>query len=63
MKEAFMNIQTSAVMAPPPPRTIQEMKLPVVMMRETPPLGVRPRPEVWDRAIQQPVVVVGFVDD
>ena len=34
MKEAFMNMQTSAVMAPPPPRTIQEMKLPVVMMRD-----------------------------
>ena len=29
-----MNMQTSAVMAPPPPRTIQEMKLPVVMMRD-----------------------------
>ena len=30
-------------------------------MREAPPLGVRPRPEVWDRAIQQPVVV-GLVE-
>ena len=30
-------------------------------MREAPPLGVRPRPEVWDGAIQQPVVVVGLV--
>ena len=29
-----MNVQTSAVMAPPPPRTIQDMKLPVVMMRD-----------------------------
>ena len=31
-------------------------------MREAPPLGVRPRPEVWDGAIQQPVVVVGLVE-
>ena len=30
-------------------------------MREAPPLGVCPRPEVWDGAIQQPVVVVGLV--
>ncbi len=29
-----MNMQNSAVMAPPPPRTIEEMKLPVVMMRD-----------------------------
>ena len=29
-----MNMQPSAVMAPPPPRTIEEMKLPVVMMRD-----------------------------
>ncbi len=29
-----MNMQTSAVMAPPPPRTIEDMKLPVVMMRD-----------------------------
>lgn len=29
-----MNMPTSAVMAPPPPRTIEEMKLPVVMMRD-----------------------------
>ncbi len=29
-----MNVQTSAVMAPPPPRTIQDMKLPVMMMRD-----------------------------
>ena len=27
-------MQKSAVMAPPPPRTILEMKLPVVMMRD-----------------------------
>ena len=32
-----------------------------MVMREAPPLGVRPRPEVWDGAIQQPVVVVGLV--
>jgi len=29
-----MNMQPSAVMAPPPPRTIEEMRLPVVMMRD-----------------------------
>ncbi len=29
-----MNMQTSAVMAPPPPRTIEDMKLSVVMMRD-----------------------------
>ena len=29
---------------------------------EGPPLGVCPRPEVGDRAIQQPVVVVGLVE-
>ena len=29
-----MNMQPTAVMAPPPPRTIDEMKLPVVMMRD-----------------------------
>ncbi|WP_372989752.1 ATPase [Sulfitobacter sp.] len=29
-----MNMQNSAVMAPPPPRTIEDMKLPVVMMRD-----------------------------
>ncbi|EEB83481.1 ATPase [Roseobacter sp. GAI101] len=29
-----MNMPSSAVMAPPPPRTIEEMKLPVVMMRD-----------------------------
>ena len=34
----------------------------MVMMRETPSLRVRPRPEVWDGAIQQPVVVVGLVE-
>ena len=28
-----MNMQNSAVMAPPPPRTIEEMKLPVVMIK------------------------------
>ena len=33
-----------------------------MVMLESPPLGVRPRPEVWDGAIQQPVVVVGFVE-
>ncbi|GFE51502.1 ATPase [Roseobacter cerasinus] len=29
-----MNMQTGSVMAPPPPRTLDEMKLPVVMMRD-----------------------------
>jgi hypothetical protein len=29
-----MNMQTQSVMAPPAPRSIQEMKLPVVMMRD-----------------------------
>ena len=29
-----MNMQPTAVMAPPPPRTISEMQLPVVMMRD-----------------------------
>ena len=29
-----MNMQTSAVMAPPPPRTIDDMRLPIVMMRD-----------------------------
>jgi hypothetical protein len=29
-----MNMQTTAVMAPPPPRTLDEMKLPLVMMRD-----------------------------
>jgi hypothetical protein len=29
-----MNMQTTAVMAPPPPKQIHEMKLPVVMMRD-----------------------------
>jgi hypothetical protein len=29
-----MNMQPTAVMAPPPPRTIDEMKLPIVMMRD-----------------------------
>lgn len=29
-----MNMQTSAVMAPPPPRTIEDMQLSVVMMRD-----------------------------
>ena len=32
-----------------------------MMVREPPSLRVRPRPEVWDGAIQQPVVVVGLV--
>mmetsp|Transcript_23091 Transcript_23091/g.39364 ORF Transcript_23091/g.39364 Transcript_23091/m.39364 type:complete len:174 (-) Transcript_23091:5-526(-) len=29
-----MNMQTTSVMAPPPPKRIEEMKLPVVMMRD-----------------------------
>ncbi len=29
-----MNMQPNAVMAPPPPRTIEEMNLPVIMMRD-----------------------------
>ncbi len=29
-----MNMQNSTVLAPPPPRTIEDMKLPVVMMRD-----------------------------
>ena len=29
-----MNMQTNAVMAPPPPKTLQDMRLPVVMMRD-----------------------------
>ncbi|PIE10627.1 MAG: ATPase [Rhodobacterales bacterium] len=29
-----MNMQPNAVMAPPPPRSIEEMKIPVVMMRD-----------------------------
>ncbi len=29
-----MNMQTSAIMAPPPPRTMDEMRLPPVMMRD-----------------------------
>ena len=29
-----MNMQTSAVMAPPPPRGLVEMQLPLVMMRD-----------------------------
>ena len=29
-----MNMQTSHVMAPPPPKRLEEMKLPVVMMRD-----------------------------
>ncbi|AXI45707.1 ATPase [Sulfitobacter sp. SK012] len=29
-----MNMQSSAVVAPPPPRTIEDMKLPIVMMRD-----------------------------
>ena len=29
-----MNMQTSAVMAPPPPKRLEEMRLPVVMMRD-----------------------------
>ena len=33
-----------------------------MMVREPPSLRVRPRLEVWDGAIQQPVVVVGLVE-
>lgn len=33
-----------------------------MVMLESPSLRVRPRPEVGDRAIQQPVVVVGLVE-
>jgi hypothetical protein len=29
-----MNMQTSAVMAPPPPKRLEDMKLPIVMMRD-----------------------------
>ncbi len=29
-----MNMQTTAVMAPPPPRTLDDMRLPIVMMRD-----------------------------
>ena len=29
-----MNMQTSHVMAPPPPKRLEEMRLPVVMMRD-----------------------------
>ncbi len=29
-----MNMQTNAVMAPPPPRTLDDMRLPIVMMRD-----------------------------
>ena len=29
-----MNMHSNAVMAPPPPRTIEEMRLPLVMMRD-----------------------------
>ena len=29
-----MNMQTSAVMAPPPPKTLEDMRLPIVMMRD-----------------------------
>ncbi|WP_226781800.1 ATPase [Oceaniglobus trochenteri] len=29
-----MNMQTTAVMAPPPPRTLDQMQLPIVMMRD-----------------------------
>ena len=32
-----------------------------MMVREPPSLRVRPRLEIWDRAAQQPVVVVGLV--
>ena len=33
-----------------------------MMVREPPSLRVRPRLEIWDRAAQQPVVVVGLVE-
>ena len=33
-----------------------------MMVREPPPLRIRPRLEVGDRAAQQPVVVVGLVE-
>ena len=29
-----MNMQTTAVMAPPPPKRLEDMKLPIVMMRD-----------------------------
>ena len=29
-----MNMQTSTVMAPPPPKRLEDMKLPIVMMRD-----------------------------
>ena len=29
-----MNMQPTAVMAPPPPKTLEDMKLPLVMMRD-----------------------------
>ncbi|XHY17654.1 hypothetical protein SuNHUV7_24510 (plasmid) [Pseudoseohaeicola sp. NH-UV-7] len=34
LQAKIMNMQTQSVMAPPAPRSIQEMKLPVVMMRD-----------------------------
>ena len=29
-----MNVQSTSVMAPPPPRSIEEMRIPLVMMRD-----------------------------
>ena len=29
-----MNMQSTSVMAPPPPKRLEEMKLPIVMMRD-----------------------------